>query len=43
MDGTLSYIEETVITRAWYEKQYYFPISAPEVEKAPALVLNFGY
>lgn len=43
IDGTLSFEEYTVVTRPWWEKQYYLPIPSTEVEKAPNLVQNFGY
>lgn len=43
VDGSLSYTENTVVTRPWFDKQYYLPIPAAEVEKAPSLVQNWGY
>ncbi|WP_066218963.1 RagB/SusD family nutrient uptake outer membrane protein [Formosa haliotis] len=42
-DGSLSFKEYTVMTRPWDTKQYYLPIPASEVEKAPALEQNAGY
>jgi starch-binding outer membrane protein, SusD/RagB family len=42
-NGTLSYTEYTVQTRPWFAKQYYLPIPATEVEKAPSLIQNTGY
>ncbi|AIY15188.1 RagB/SusD family nutrient uptake outer membrane protein [Cellulophaga baltica] len=42
-DGTLSNTEYTVVTRPWFQKHYYLPIPATEVEKAPSLLQNSGY
>ncbi|KGK30202.1 RagB/SusD family nutrient uptake outer membrane protein [Cellulophaga sp. E6(2014)] len=42
-DGTLSFTEYTVETRPWFQKHYYLPIPATEVEKAPSLLQNSGY
>jgi hypothetical protein len=42
-DGSVSFTENTVITRPWFEKHYYLPIPATEVEKAPSLLQNAGY
>ncbi len=42
-DGSLAFEEYKVVTRPWWDKHYYLPIPASEVEKAPALVQNFGY
>ncbi len=42
-DGSLSFTENTVVTRPWFERQYYLPIPTSEVEKAPALLQNTGY
>ena len=41
--GNLSFTEETVVTRPWYDKQYYLPIPNSEILKAPSLVQNDGY
>ncbi|KZS38842.1 carbohydrate-binding protein SusD [Aquimarina aggregata] len=41
--GNLSYIEETIVTRPWFNKQYYLPIPNNEVLKAPSLLQNDGY
>lgn len=42
-DGSLAFEETTVVTRPWFDKHYYLPIPASEVEKAPALAQNYGY
>nr|WP_320117312.1 RagB/SusD family nutrient uptake outer membrane protein [uncultured Marinifilum sp.] len=42
-DGTLAHEEYTVVTRPWWDREYYLPIPASEVEKAPALLQNYGY
>ena len=42
-NGTVTSTEYTVITRPWFAKQYYLPIPATEVEKAPSLIQNTGY
>ncbi|SHF84507.1 Starch-binding associating with outer membrane [Arenibacter palladensis] len=42
-DGTVSNQEYTVVNRPWFERQYYLPIPASEVEKAPSMVQNDGY
>ena len=42
-DGSLKFEEYTVVNRPWWDKHYYIPIPASEVEKAPNLVQNFGY
>ena len=42
-DGTVSNEEYTVVNRPWFERQYYLPIPASEVEKAPSMVQNDGY
>lgn len=42
-DGTLAHEEYTVVTRPWWDREYYLPIPAGEVEKAPALLQNYGY
>ncbi len=42
-DGTVSFVEYTVVTRPWWESHYYLPIPASEVEKAPSMVQNYGY
>lgn len=42
-DGSVSNEEYTVVTRPWYDKQYYLPVPASEVEKAPSMVQNWGY
>ncbi|MEN8703412.1 MAG: RagB/SusD family nutrient uptake outer membrane protein [Polaribacter sp.] len=41
--GNLSFTEETVVTRPWYDKQYYLPIPNSEVLKTPSLLQNEGY
>ncbi|MBJ7881538.1 RagB/SusD family nutrient uptake outer membrane protein [Gelidibacter salicanalis] len=38
-----SFTEYTVVTRPWFERQYYLPIPATEIEKAPAMLQNDGY
>lgn len=38
-----SFTEYTVVTRPWFTRQYYLPIPATEVEKAPALLQNDDY
>ncbi len=43
IDGTLSFTEETVVNRPWFQSHYYLPILQPEIDKAPALLQNFGY
>jgi hypothetical protein len=43
IDGTLSFKEYTVVTRPWWEKQYYLPIPVTEVEKAPNMAQNYDY
>ncbi|AUS05483.1 RagB/SusD family nutrient uptake outer membrane protein [Pseudotamlana carrageenivorans] len=42
-DGSLVNTEYTVVNRPWEDKQYYLPIPATEVEKAPSLLQNDGY
>ncbi|MRT91949.1 RagB/SusD family nutrient uptake outer membrane protein [Ancylomarina sp. 16SWW S1-10-2] len=42
-DGSLSFEESTVVTRPWYVRHYYLPVPSTEIEKAPALLQNFGY
>ena len=42
-NGNATNQEYTVITRPWFDKQYYLPIPQSEVEKAPALAQNDGY
>ncbi len=42
-DGSLEFEEYTVVTRPWWDKHYYLPIPATEIEKAPALAQNYGY
>lgn len=42
-DGSLQFAEYTVVTRPWWDKHYYLPIPASEVEKAPAMTQNYGY
>ncbi|BAX80563.1 RagB/SusD family nutrient uptake outer membrane protein [Labilibaculum antarcticum] len=42
-DGSLSFTENTVVTRPWFEREYYLPIPSTEIEKAPALLQNDGY
>lgn len=41
--GALTYEEYTVVTRPWWDKHYYLPIPASEVEKAPAMAQNYDY
>lgn len=43
LDGTLSHQEYTIMTRPWWDKQYYLPIPSTEVEKAPSILQNDGY
>ena len=43
IDGTLSFEEVTVVTRPWYERQYYLPIPTTEVEISPSLIQNALY
>lgn len=43
IDGTLSFEEITVVTRPWFEKQYYLPIPVTEVEISPSLIQNAFY
>jgi len=42
-DGSLTYEEYTVVTRPWWNKHFYLPIPASEVEKAPAMAQNYEY
>ena len=42
-DGTLDFVEYTVVTRPYFEKHYYLPILQADIERAPALQQNFGY
>jgi len=42
-DGTMSFVEYKVVTRPWWEKHYYLPVPVSEVEKAPAMLQNYGY
>jgi len=42
-DGTLNNEEVVVVTRPWYEREYYLPIPQSEVNKAPSLIQNYGY
>jgi len=41
--GELQFEEYTVVTRPWWDKQYYLPIPLSEVEKAPNMAQNYGY
>jgi hypothetical protein len=41
--GVLTHSEYNVITRPWFDKQYYLPIPNQEIQKAPALLQNAGY
>lgn len=41
--GVASPTEYTVITRPWYDKQYYLPIPNDEILKVPSLQQNDGY
>ena len=41
--GVLTNTEYSVITRPWFDKQYYLPIPNQEIQKAPALLQNDGY
>lgn len=43
IDGTVISEEYTVITRPWFDRQYYLPIPLTEIEKAPSLIQNAGY
>lgn len=42
-DGNVVPEEYTVITRPWFDRQYYLPIPLSEIEKAPSLEQNAGY
>jgi hypothetical protein len=39
----LAPVEYTVVTRPWYDRQYYLPIPNDEILKAPSLEQNAGY
>ncbi|NJB82715.1 RagB/SusD family nutrient uptake outer membrane protein [Wenyingzhuangia aestuarii] len=41
--GVLSFNEETVVTRPWFDKMYYLPIPQDEINKVSTLVQNSGY
>jgi starch-binding outer membrane protein, SusD/RagB family len=41
--GNLSQTEYTVVTRPWFDRQYYLPIPNDEILKAPSLDQNWGY
>ncbi len=41
--GIQTYALYTVVTRPWFQREYYLPIPSTEVEKAPALAQNDGY
>ena len=41
--GNLSHSEYTVVTRPWFDRQYYLPIPNNEILKAPSLEQNAGY
>lgn len=41
--GVLSNTEYKVVTRPWFDRQYYLPIPNQEIQKASALVQNAGY
>ncbi|MGJ8743982.1 RagB/SusD family nutrient uptake outer membrane protein [Polaribacter sp.] len=41
--GVLTNTEYTVVTRPWFDKQYYLPIPNQEIQKAPAMFQNDGY
>ncbi|TMM55760.1 RagB/SusD family nutrient uptake outer membrane protein [Maribacter algarum] len=41
--GNLTHTEYTVVTRPWFDKQYYLPIPNNEILKAPSLIQNAGY
>lgn len=43
VSGDLSFEEYTVVTRPWWDRQYYLPIPQSEVEKAPNMAQNYGY
>lgn len=43
VDGTEVPEEYTVITRPWFDRQYYLPIPLTETERAPSLIQNDGY
>ncbi len=42
-DWTLNNEEVVVVTRPWWEREYYLPIPQSEVNKAPSLIQNYGY
>jgi hypothetical protein len=41
--GVVTNTEYSVITRPWFDKQYYLPIPNQEIQKASALLQNDGY
>ena len=43
VSGVLTHTEYSVVTRPWFDKQYYLPIPNQEIQKAPALLQNDGY
>lgn len=42
-DGTLNMVEGVVVTRPWFEREYYLPIPQDEVQKAPSILQNYLY
>lgn len=43
IDGSVTPEEYIVVTRPWFERQYYLPIPLQEIEKAPSVQQNAGY
>ncbi|MFC2113372.1 RagB/SusD family nutrient uptake outer membrane protein [Bacteroidota bacterium] len=43
IDGTVSFVEYTVVTRPWWQSHYYLPIPSSEVEKAPSMLQNYDF
>ena len=41
--GVVTQTEYNVVTRPWFDKQYYLPIPNQEIQKASALIQNDGY
>ncbi|WP_218598489.1 RagB/SusD family nutrient uptake outer membrane protein [Polaribacter sp. NJDZ03] len=41
--GVVTHTEYNVVTRPWFDKQYYLPIPNQEIQKASALIQNDGY
>ncbi len=42
-DGSLTNEEITVVTRPWFDRQYYLPIPQSEINKTDSLIQNDGY